>query len=164
MSVTTESHINWRDAYNTKHEYSVQLERERANLWGVNEELRNKIASLERGQEDLQAMLDALRSPLSLEAKLLTQTVELNGLDNDIKFAKAELEVYTRFAEKFGDLSCCYDAEDVTAVISRFVEELRAKLETLSKCGGGCEGPLGCMCKAGTAKAALATLPPVDTL
>lgn len=64
MPVTTESHINWRDAYNLKHEECAQLQRERANLWGQNEELRTKIAALERGQEDLQAMLEALRSPL----------------------------------------------------------------------------------------------------
>lgn len=35
-----------------------------------------------------------------------------------------ECEVYARYAEKFGDLSCCYDAKDVTRVIDRRIEML----------------------------------------
>lgn len=35
-------------------EYAVALERTRADLWGSNEELREKIGALERGQEDLE--------------------------------------------------------------------------------------------------------------
>jgi hypothetical protein len=34
-------------------EYAVMLERDRANLWGLNEDLRDKIKALEKGQEDL---------------------------------------------------------------------------------------------------------------
>lgn len=36
-----------------------------------------------------------------------------------------ECEVYAQHAEKFGDLSCCYDAQDVTRVIDRKFEELQ---------------------------------------
>lgn len=42
-------------------EYAVALEHTRADLWGVNEELRKKIGALERGQDDL---INALRSSL----------------------------------------------------------------------------------------------------
>lgn len=42
-------------------EYMVALERARADLMGVNEELRTKIAALERGQIDLADRLLALR-------------------------------------------------------------------------------------------------------
>lgn len=45
-------------------EYAASLERDRANLWAVNEELRLKIASLEVGSLDLQEVLNALRTPL----------------------------------------------------------------------------------------------------
>lgn len=34
-------------------EYVIALEHSRADLWGANEELRNKIVSLEKGMEDL---------------------------------------------------------------------------------------------------------------
>lgn len=54
--------------YVRQREYMCSLERERANLWGVNEELRLKIASLEAGTLDLQEMLNALRSPLEVKA------------------------------------------------------------------------------------------------
>ena len=34
-------------------DYMIALEHTRADLWGVNEDLRLKIAALEKGQEDL---------------------------------------------------------------------------------------------------------------
>lgn len=43
-------------------EYSHALERTRADLWSVNQELREKIESLEKGQEDLLVILSSLRS------------------------------------------------------------------------------------------------------
>lgn len=58
MSVITE--INWREAYENKKLECASLERERANLWGVNEQLREKIAALENGTDDLQEMLKAV--------------------------------------------------------------------------------------------------------
>ena len=45
--------IDWRQEFLTIKEYSVALERSRADLMGSNEELRDKIKSLEHGQEDL---------------------------------------------------------------------------------------------------------------
>jgi hypothetical protein len=44
---------------------------------------------------------------------------------------KEELEVYAERASKFGDLSCCYDAEDVMNVVDRFVEDLTEERESL---------------------------------
>jgi len=80
-------------------EYAVALEATRRDLMGLNEELREKIGALERGQEDLQK----------------------------------GLEVYGRVAEKFGDLSNCYDEDDVTKVIVRELEE--RDVNPCAKCG-----------------------------
>lgn len=49
--------FEWKELYLKKCKYAASLERDRANLWGVNQELRDKINSLEQGQ---QAMLDAI--------------------------------------------------------------------------------------------------------
>src|SRR6266851_4190051 len=43
--------------YQRLKEYSVALESTRSDLWGVNEELRNKVIALELGQYDLQEQL-----------------------------------------------------------------------------------------------------------
>lgn len=47
--------------------------------------------------------------------------------------------------------------EDEVKLKKLFTIATRA-LMRLSECDGGCEGPLGCMCKADTAKAALRSL------
>lgn len=48
------------EEYDKLRTYCMALERSRADLWGVNEELRNKIAALERGQEDLLLRINEL--------------------------------------------------------------------------------------------------------
>lgn len=48
-----ESEIDWKADYLNLKAYTASLERDRANLWGVNEELRTKIVALEKGQQDL---------------------------------------------------------------------------------------------------------------
>lgn len=45
--------------------------------------------------------------------------------------AIADVEAYARYAERFGDLSCCYDVDDVTRVISNHVDALRAQRDEL---------------------------------
>lgn len=45
--------INWREEFNKLQEYCISLEHTRADLMGNNEELREKIKSLELGQEEL---------------------------------------------------------------------------------------------------------------
>ncbi len=42
--------------------------------------------------------------------------------------AKHDIEVHNLFAEAFGDLSCCYDAHDVTCVIQRAFDEQKEEL------------------------------------
>lgn len=59
----------------------------------------------------------------ALYAAYVKRGIEIDQLN-------AELEVYARFAEKFGDLSCCYDADDVTAVIQRAFDELKESPDT----------------------------------
>lgn len=50
--------VDWRQVALESKEYAVSLERDRATLWRVNEELREKIAALERGSEELQNILN----------------------------------------------------------------------------------------------------------
>lgn len=47
--------------YNRQREYCVALERTRTDLMSVNEELREKIGALERGQEELIKVLVRIR-------------------------------------------------------------------------------------------------------
>lgn len=46
---------------------------------------------------------------------------------------------------------------DVPYLLS-LLDEAKSALTKLSQCSGGCEGPLGCMCKAPIARACLAKL------
>lgn len=55
--VKLEYELDWKKEYEESLLRIMTLERERANLWGVNEDLRNKISALEKGQEDLQEEL-----------------------------------------------------------------------------------------------------------
>ena len=55
----------------------------------------------------------------------------LSRLEREKSESDKEVEVYARYAGEFGDPpQCCYDAEDVTAIIDRHVDKLRAALET----------------------------------
>jgi hypothetical protein len=48
---------DWKAAFEKLQEYTASLERNRSDLWGVNEELRLKIAALEKGMVDMQGEL-----------------------------------------------------------------------------------------------------------
>lgn len=50
---------------------------------------------------------------------------KLEEMQKENTLMLSELERYAIFAEKFGDLSCCYDAEDVIAVIQRAFDALK---------------------------------------
>jgi len=67
-------------------------------------------------------------SRMQSEIEQLRERVE--DLETRYTQANAELEVYAKFAEKFGDLSCCYDADDVTAVIQRAFDSLKESPDT----------------------------------
>jgi hypothetical protein len=67
--------IDWKEAYEKKLHYVVSLERNRSDLMGVNQELRDKIASLERGQEDL-LCLGVVCADLELENERLRSSLE----------------------------------------------------------------------------------------
>lgn len=54
------------EEFHKMNEDRVALERTRADLWGSNEELRNKIKCLEEGQLELQIKLSNYERPLSL--------------------------------------------------------------------------------------------------
>lgn len=56
----TESEIHWKEEHEKLHLYCVELEHTRAVLLRVNEELREKIGALERGQLDFQNKLKEL--------------------------------------------------------------------------------------------------------
>ncbi len=77
-----------------------------------------QVAKLDRAN----AERDAAPSDLAF---LLDQVAKLEAERDE---AKADAETYARAAEKYGDLSCCYDAGDVMAVVARAFEDLRAQL------------------------------------
>lgn len=64
LRLTNRIPSDWRDAFEKIKVYVISLERDRAALWGVNEELRNKIKSLEQGTEDLQMILQQIKSTM----------------------------------------------------------------------------------------------------
>lgn len=47
--------------------------------------------------------------------------------------------------------------EDVPYLLS-LIDDAKVALKRLSQCSGGCDGPLGCMCSAPVARAALAKM------
>lgn len=49
--------------------------------------------------------------------------------ERELTEARAEIERFSRYAEKHGDLSCCYDTEDVIAVIDGSFQELKQQLQ-----------------------------------
>lgn len=54
--------LDWKTEFNKQREYSVALEHSRSDLWGVNQELRDKILALEAGQDYLKdQLISALR-------------------------------------------------------------------------------------------------------
>lgn len=113
------------------------------NKWLKSEEMNKKL------RDALERVADGRLAP-HLYAKFMADTLAPDALTTqqppqpageqaqaeagervgDLEDLSLELAVYERFAEKFGDLSCCYDAEDVTAVIDRKFEELQDQLST----------------------------------
>jgi len=83
MTIKTENEINWRDEYMDLKEKQIMLERDRACLWGVNEELRKKILALQDGQMDLFHECEKLRFE---KAELMTR-VNLLGF-NEMLFSR----------------------------------------------------------------------------
>lgn len=56
--VTVCENAEWTRAFENQKKYVLALEATRRDLWGVNEELRDKIGALERGSEDAVAQRD----------------------------------------------------------------------------------------------------------
>ncbi len=55
--------------YERLKEYVIELEASRRDLWGVNEELRTKIVSLEQGQQALIDRIEYLRQEINWVVK-----------------------------------------------------------------------------------------------
>jgi hypothetical protein len=72
--------------YARQREYLCGLERERTNLWGVNEELRAKIRSLERGSLDLQGIIAAIQSSEIMCSSCVATPLDASAIeDTDAK-------------------------------------------------------------------------------
>lgn len=82
--------------------------------------LREYVVALEASRRDLMGRNEELYE-------------KIGALERGQEDLQKGLEVYGQFAEKFDDLSNCYDEHDVTAVIIR---ELEARdIKVCAKCG-----------------------------
>jgi predicted nuclease with TOPRIM domain len=84
-----------------------------------------KANELERIRTENARLKEQLRS---LEEKAGNEYAIVCHFKEQIEEVQSEYESLTRFCERFGDLSCCYDASDVTRVILNWVENHQEQL------------------------------------
>ena len=107
--------------YQTLLENMVALEHTRADLMGVNQELREKIGALERGQEELLKQIEELKNPTVIGALVEIKVppyVGMRGLitEAQLRFPSAE-SIYSVSLGK--DLSEIFLRDDEFSLVTK---------------------------------------------